>query len=67
MSPCFRERHVESGASGELLSADTFFVGARNGVGKVYLHAVVGLYGSYVFGFLHVSKQPAASVMRSCR
>jgi transposase InsO family protein len=53
---------VESGAPGELLSADTFFVGTLKGVGKVYLHAVVDTYGSYAFGFLHVSKQPEAAV-----
>lgn len=61
-NPCFRERHVESSAPGELLSADTFFVGTLKGVGKVYLHAVVDTYGSYAFGFLHVSKQPEAAV-----
>ena len=60
--PCFRERHVESAAPGELLSADTFFVGSLKGVGKVYLHAVVDTFGSYAFGFLHVSKQPEAAV-----
>lgn len=48
---------MESGAPGELLSADTFFVGTLKGVGKVYLHAVVD-----TFGFLHVSKQPEAAV-----
>ena len=52
LNPCFRERHVESGAPGELLSADTFFVGNLKGIGKVYLHAVVDTYGSYAFGFL---------------
>ncbi len=26
--PCFKERHVESGRSGELLSHDTFYVGS---------------------------------------
>ena len=35
LNPCFRERHVESGAPGELLSADTFFVGNLKGIGKV--------------------------------
>src|SRR4249919_851645 len=39
LNPCL-ERHVESSAPGELLSADTFFVGSLKGVGKVYLHAV---------------------------
>ena len=61
-NPCFRERHVESTAPGELLCADTFFVGTLKGIGKVYLHAVVDTFGSYAFGFLHVSKQPEAAV-----
>ncbi|SFY37567.1 Integrase core domain-containing protein [Paracoccus pantotrophus] len=58
---CCRERPVESAAPGELLSADTFFVGSLKGVGKVYLHAVVDTCGSHAF-FLHVSKQPEAAV-----
>ncbi len=62
LNPCFRERHVESSVPGELLSADTFFVGSLKGVGKVYLHAVVDTFGSYAFGFLHVSKQPEAAI-----
>jgi transposase InsO family protein len=62
LNPCFRERHVESGRPGELLSADTFLVGTLKGIGRVYLHAVVDTYGSYGFGFLHVSKQPEAAV-----
>jgi len=57
-NPCFKERHVESSRPGELLSADTFFVGTLKGVGKVYLHAVVDTYGSYAFGFLHTGKKP---------
>lgn len=47
---------------GELLSADNFFVGSLKGVGKVWLHAMFDTYGSYAFGFLHVSKQPEAAV-----
>ena len=62
LNPCFRERHVESSRPGELLSADTFMVGTLKGTGRVYLHAVVDTYGSYAFGFLHVSKQPEAAV-----
>jgi transposase InsO family protein len=62
LNPCFRERHVESGRPGELLSQDTFMVGTLKGIGRVYLHAVVDAFGSYAFGFLHVSKQPAAAV-----
>jgi len=62
LNPCFRERYIESSAPGELLSADTFFVGSLKGIGRIYLHAVVDTYGSYAFGFLHVSKQPEAAV-----
>jgi transposase InsO family protein len=61
-NPCFRERHVESSRPGELLAADTFYVGRFNGIGKIYLHTVVDTYGSYAFGFLHTSKLPAAAV-----
>jgi hypothetical protein len=46
----------------QLLSADTFFVGSLKGIGRVYLRAVVDIYGSYAFRFLHVSKQPEAAV-----
>jgi transposase InsO family protein len=62
LNPCFKERHVESSRPGELLSADTFMVGTLKGLGRVYLHAVVDTFGSYAFGFLHVSKQPEAAV-----
>jgi len=62
-NPCFRERHVESSRPGELLCADTFFVGTLKGVGKVYLHAVVDTYGSYAFGYLHTSKHPEAAAL----
>lgn len=61
-NPCFKERHVESSKPGELLSADTFFVGTLKGIGKVYLHAVVDTYGSYAFGFLHTGKKPECAV-----
>jgi len=61
-NPCYRERHVESSRPGELLAQDTFYVGQLKGVGKVYLQAVVDTYGSYAFGFLHITKLPACSV-----
>lgn len=65
-TPCFRERHVESGTPGELLSADTLFVGTLKGIGKVYLHAVVDTFGSYAFGFparLQAARCPIETVM----
>ena len=61
-NPCFRERHIESSAPGELLAQDTFLVGSFKGVGKVYLHTVVDTYGSYAFGFLHTGKLAECAV-----
>jgi hypothetical protein len=43
--------------TGELLSADTFFVSSLKGVGKVYLHAVFGNFGPHGFRFLRGSGQ----------
>jgi transposase InsO family protein len=61
-SPCFRERHVESAAPGELVCQDTFYVGQVKGVGKVYLHAAVHTYGSFAFAYLHTGKLPQHAV-----
>lgn len=61
-NPCWRERHVESSRSGELLCQDTFYIGRLKGVGQVYLQAVVDTYGSYAFGYLHTGKLPACAV-----
>ncbi len=66
-NPCFRERHVESEAPGQLLSQDTFYVGFLKGVGKVYMQSVVDTYGSYAFAYLHTGKLPehAAAVLHN--
>lgn len=63
LNPCFRERHVESGRPGELLSADTFMVGTLKAIGRVYLHAVVDTLGSYA----SASCTPASSPRRPWR
>lgn len=55
-NPCWRERHIESSAPGELLSQDTFYVGRIKGVGQVYLQVVIDTYGSYAFGYLHTTR-----------
>lgn len=64
-----RRRRNQASSRGQLwptaqrmLSADTFFVSSPKSVGKGYLHAVVDTFGSYAFGFLHVSKQPEVAV-----
>ena len=36
-SPEFRERHIETHYTGDLVAVDTFFVGHLKGVGRVYL------------------------------
>lgn len=65
INPCFKERHMESSRPGELLSQDTLYVGFLQGIGKVYLQAVVDTYGSYAFAGLHTGKLPehAAAVI----
>lgn len=52
LNPCFKERHVESSAPGELVSQDTFYVGQFKGIGRVYLHTAVDTFGSYAFACL---------------
>ncbi len=61
-NPCFKERHVESQAPGELLCQDTFYVGVLKGIGRVYLQAVVDTFNSFGFGFLHTGKFPECAV-----
>ncbi len=53
-NPVLKAWHVESSRPGELLSLD---MGYLKGIGKVYLHAVVGTFSSYAFGFLYNGKQ----------
>lgn len=61
-NPCFRQRHVESRRTGELLAKDIFHFGTFNGIGKVYLQAVVDSYDSYAFAFLRTTKKAECSV-----
>lgn len=61
-SPEFRERHIETHFTGELVSVDTFMVGTLKGVGKVYLQTVIDCFSRYVWGRLYNSKMPLTSV-----
>jgi len=61
-SPEFRERHIETRHTGELVAVDTFFVGHLKGVGKVYLQTVVDCYSRYAWGRLYTSKLPVTAV-----
>lgn len=60
--PEFRERHIVTHYSGELVAVDTFFVGSLKGVGKVYLQSVIDCYSRYAWGRLYTSKLPVTAV-----
>lgn len=49
-SPEFRERHIDTRHTGDLVAVDTFFVGTLKGVGKVYLQSVIDCYSRYALG-----------------
>ena len=61
-SPEFRERHIETHHTGDLVAVDTFFVGHLKGVGKVYLQSVIDCYSRYAWGRLYTSKLPVTAV-----
>ncbi len=61
-SPEFRERHIVTRYSGELVAVDTFFVGTLKGVGKVYLQSAIDFHSRYAFGRLYTSKLPVTAV-----
>ena len=48
-SPEFRERHIETRHTGDLVAVDTFFVGHLKGVGKVYLQTAVDCHARYAW------------------
>lgn len=61
-SPEFRERHIETRHTGDLVAVDTFFVGHLKGVGKVYLQTVIDCFSRYAWGRLYTSKLPVTAV-----
>lgn len=61
-SPEFRERHIETRWTGDLVAVDTFFVGTLKGIGKVYMQTVVDTYSRYAWAQLHTSKIPLTAV-----
>ena len=61
-SPEFRERHIETRWTGDLVAVDTFFVGTLKGIGKIYLQTVIDTYSRYAWGQLHTSKIPLTAV-----
>lgn len=61
-SPEFRERHIETRHTGDLVAVDTFFVGHLKGVGKIYLQTVIDCYSRYAWGRLYHNKLPITAV-----
>ena len=61
-SPEFRERHIKSDFTGDLVAVDTFFVGHLKGVGKIYLQSAIDCYSRYAWGRLYNSKMPVTAV-----
>ena len=60
-SPEFRERHIETRFTGDLVAVDTFFVGTLKGVGRVYLQSVIDCHSRYAWGRLYTSKLPVTA------
>ena len=61
-SPEFRERHIETRHTGDLVAVDTFFVGHLKGVGKVYLQTAIDCHSRYAWGHLYPNKLPVTAV-----
>lgn len=52
INPCFRERDVKVGRPGEVLCQGVFFIARFDGLGSVYVHAILDAFSSYAFGAL---------------
>ena len=61
-SPEFRDRHIETRHTGDLVAVDTFFVGTLKGVGRVYLQSVIDCFSRYAWGRLYTTKLPITAV-----
>lgn len=61
-SPEFRERHIETKHTGDLVAVDTFLVGSIKGVGRIYLQSVIDCYSRYAWGRLYTTKLPVTAV-----
>jgi transposase InsO family protein len=61
-SPEFRERHIVTNYTGDLVAMDTFFVGSLKGVGRVYMQVAIDCHSRYAWGLLFNSKLPVTAV-----
>lgn len=61
-SPEFRDRHIETTHTGELMGVDTFHVGTLKGVGRRYMQAAIDCHSRYAWGRLYTTKLPVTAV-----
>ena len=61
-NPEFRERHIETKHTGDLVAVDTFFVGTLKGIGRIYLQSVIDCHSRYAWGRLYNNKLPVTAV-----
>jgi transposase InsO family protein len=61
-NPEFRERHIETKHTGDLVAVDTFYVGSLKGVGRIYLQSVIDCHSRYAWGRLYNTKLPVTAV-----
>lgn len=61
-NPCFRERGSRPTRPGELLYLGMFFLGKFEGVGAIYVHAVVDGYSASAFGSLATTTRAETTV-----
>jgi transposase InsO family protein len=61
-SPEFRERHIETHHTAELIAVDTFYVGTLKGIGRIYLQSAIDCHSRYAWGRLYTSKLPVTAV-----
>lgn len=61
-SPEFREWHIETAHTGDLVAVDTFLVGSLKGVGRVYLQSVIDCHSRFAWGRLYTNKLPITAV-----
>jgi len=61
-SPEFRERHIETNCTGELVAVDTFFVGTLKGIGRIYLQSAIDCFNRHAWGRLYTTKLPMTAV-----
>ena len=61
-SPEFRERHIETRFTGDLVAVDTFMVGTLKGVGRVSLQTVIDCHSRYAWARLYANKLPVTAV-----